>query len=436
MAGNAVNLEFAGDATKLAQAAKRAEQSVAQVGSSATDASDDLQRASRSADQAGQSYGDLGSATTGAIDAIDSLGGGLQALADIQDSARQKAQRLAQAANDVAQAQEDMAQATRDANQATIDGEQAALDAEQARLDQATALKDYNAAVREFGAGSAEARQAQIDLTQAGIDLKQAQEDSAQATRDASQANIDARQGQLDLNEAMHEANPPELQQWADQVNMATPLLSAMVGVVGLVTAAQWAWNAAQLASPTTWIILAIGALIAIIVLIATKTDWFQRAWRASWKWIKEAAANTWDFLKRIPDWIGSVFRKVASAIASPFQSAFNAVRWAWNNTVGRLSWTVPGWVPGIGGNSISAPRLHEGGRVPGMPGQEVLTLLQGGERVSSPAGNVGGSQGEWIHVDLGDLGAALLEPIARAVQRRGGTVQALGVKVVNGVVR
>ncbi len=54
--------------------------------------------------------------------------------------------------------------------------------------------------------------------------------------------------------------------------------------------AAQWLMNSALLANPITWIVIAIVALIAIIVLIATKTDWFSKAWRASWAWIKSAA--------------------------------------------------------------------------------------------------------------------------------------------------
>lgn len=438
MAGNAVTLTFAGDATKLAAAAKKAEQSVAGVGDSATEANADLERAAKGSADLSERMSRLGSITTGATDAVEGAAGAAQALADVQDSARATALRLARAANDVQQAMEDQQQAVRDANQALIDGDQAALDLEQAQLDAATAQREYNKAVREHGKNSAEARQAQIDLKQAGIDVKQAQEDSAQAIRDGAQASIDATDATLNLNQAQHEADPPDLQRWADQLNLVAPLLTAVVGVVALVTAAQWAWNAAQLASPTTWIIIGIVALIAVIVLIATKTDWFQRAWRASWGWIKNAASNTWEFLRKIPGWIGSAYAKVATTIAAPFRAAFNSIARAWNNTVGRLSWSVPGWVPGVGGNSISAPRLptfHQGGTVPGAPGQEVMAMLQAGEKVTSLAGSVGGGE-QWIRVDLGELGDALLQPIARAVGRRGGSVTALGVRVVGGAVR
>ncbi len=157
--------------------------------------------------------------------------------------------------------------------------------------------------------------------------------------------------------------------------------------------AAQWVMNASLWASPITWIVVAVIALVAVIVLIATKTDWFQRAWRASWSWIKDAAANTWEFLKKIPGWIGTAFAKVADIIATPYRTAFNLIARAWNATIGRLSWTVPGWIPGIGGNTISVPHLptfHAGGVVPGAPGQSVLAMLQAGETVSSAAGGGG----------------------------------------------
>lgn len=203
--------------------------------------------------------------------------------------------------------------------------------------------------------------------------------------------------------------------------------------------AAQWLMNTALLASPITWIIIAIVALIAIIVLIVTKTDWFSKAWRASWAWIKRAASETWDFLKKIPGWIGTAFSKIANFIMMPYKAAFNGIARAWNATVGRLSWSVPSWVPFIGGNNISVPNLptfHAGGRVPGVVGRSVMTMLQAGEQVGSVASGVGGGQGTWVRVDLGELGDALLPAISRAIGKKGGRVGALGIRVIKGSVR
>jgi hypothetical protein len=253
--------------------------------------------------------------------------------------------------------------------------------------------------------------------------------------------------------------------------NFLVPAFKSTVGWVK-------ALNFAFLTSPIFWIIAAVVILIAVIVLIATKTDWFQRLWKAAWGWIKDAAKNvwdwlkkvpgwigdafakvrgwitapfraawdwvkgasknTWDFIKKIPGWIGTAFSKIAGFISAPFRNAFNLVATAWNNTVGRLSFTFPSWIPGIGGNSISVPNLphfHAGGIVPGVAGTPTVALLQAGERVGSVASSGSGGE-QWIRVDLGDLGDALLQPIAKAVSRRGGQVTHLGVRVVNGQVR
>jgi hypothetical protein len=47
---------------------------------------------------------------------------------------------------------------------------------------------------------------------------------------------------------------------------------------------------------------------------------------------------------------INEAFGGIFSIMTWPFRTAFNFIADAWNNTIGRLSWSVPGWVPGIGG--------------------------------------------------------------------------------------
>lgn len=426
MPGNKVVLEFAGDATKLAKEEQKATKYVNNFGDAAKSTGKDLQSAGKDSDNYLTKMAKLGSAVSGMSDAIDNAGSTIQSFADVESAAKNKIQAHERALQDVKQAQEDYSQALRDGHQAAIDSLQAEVDLKQAKLDQSNALKQANADIKEYGKNSAQAAQDQIDLKQAGVDVKQAQEDQAQTTRDSSQATIDAKNAQLDLNDAQSEAHPTDLQKYADQLQTYTPLLSGLIGVMGLVTAAQWAWDAAQAASPTTWIILGIVALIAVIVLIATKTDWFQKAWKASWGWIKDAASNTWDFIKKIPGWIGSAFSSVAHAIMSPFRAAFNFVADAWNNTVGRLHWSVPGWIPGIGGNNISVPHIpkyHTGiDSVPGAPGSEMLAVLQAGERVT-PAGS---SNGFLIEIKSGgtQMDDLLVEVLSRAIRGRGGNVQ------------
>jgi hypothetical protein len=50
----------------------------------------------------------------------------------------------------------------------------------------------------------------------------------------------------------------------------------------------------------------------------------------------------------------------VANVITTPFKAAFNAIAKLWNNTIGSLSFTVPSWVPGIGGKGFNVPDIPE----------------------------------------------------------------------------
>lgn len=201
---------------------------------------------------------------------------------------------------------------------------------------------------------------------------------------------------------------------------------------------AQWLLNAALTANPIGLVVVAIGALVAVVVLIATKTTWFQDLWRAVWGKIGDPVKAGWAAVKRVTgsviDWItglprkiGNAFSRIGDLISAPFRAGFNAVSRAWNSTVGRLSWSVPGWVPGIGGRGVSAPRLptfHTGGRVPGSPGQQVPIMALAGERVLPPGRSGGGAVTIRIESSGLPFDDLLVEVLRRAITVRGGIVQ------------
>lgn len=342
-------------------------------------------------------------------DGLDGVSAAATGVSDIMSHSARKAEDLArakidveQAAQDATQAIEDMAQANRDAAQAGIDAEQADQDAEQAILDKAVAQKAYNEAVAEFGAKSPEARQAMLDLNQADIDHKQALEDASQAQRDASQAVIDGKQALIDQKSATNDLTTAQrelesqssiLTKVADWTSMLGGVLSGLVGIVGAVTAVQWLWNIAMTANPIGIVIVAIGALIAVIVLIATKTDWFQRLWRNIWSKISGPVTNAWSnirsttvkviaiivtVIQKIPNMVKKAFSSLARIITGPFRSAFGAIKALWNSTIGGFSFSIPSWVPGIGGASFSIPSMAVGGDVL----RSGLAMIHAGERI------------------------------------------------------
>ncbi len=79
-------------------------------------------------------------------------------------------------------------------------------------------------------------------------------------------------------------------------------------------------------------------------------------------------ATDAWNGLIRLIQgaWnaINNALSGVANVIKYPFEQAINGIKSLWNNTIGRFSFTVPSWVPGIGGKGWTAPRMAKGGIV------------------------------------------------------------------------
>lgn len=194
----------------------------------------------------------------------------------------------------------------------------------------------------------------------------------------------------------------------------------------GIAAAAQWKLNFAFLASPITWIILGIMLLIGAIVLIATKTTWFQTVWEAVWGFMKRvgewfagpfvnffvaaynkivagltaakngvmqrvnavraiftglynhakgkftqlvtAAAAIVTYFNKMPGKIGGALRGMFNGLWGGFKSVVNKIIAGWNN----LSFGIPGFsfagisVPGFNVGTPNIPYLAEGGIVTG----------------------------------------------------------------------
>lgn len=128
-------------------------------------------------------------------------------------------------------------------------------------------------------------------------------------------------------------------------------------------------------------------------------------------------------FFKAIPGAITGFFRGVGSAVSAPFVAAFQGIKNAWNNTVGGKGFTVPGWVPGVGGNDFHIPYFHTGGIVSGAMGSETLAVLKAGERVTAGA-NSGGGGTVVFKSDGSRVGKLLVQILREAIRIEGGDVQ------------
>ena len=75
----------------------------------------------------------------------------------------------------------------------------------------------------------------------------------------------------------------------------------AVAAASRIATAAQWLWNVALDANPIGLVVLAIGALVAAIVLVATHTKQIGQAFSAAWTWMKNVALTG---IKAITGWL------------------------------------------------------------------------------------------------------------------------------------
>lgn len=94
-----------------------------------------------------------------------------------------------------------------------------------------------------------------------------------------------------------------------------------------LMTATTWAMNTALLANPITWIVLAIVALIVIIVLLATKTRFFQTVWAGVWGFMK--AVGAW-FAGPFANFFVSMWNKITASLTrarGQFMTGINAIK-------------------------------------------------------------------------------------------------------------
>lgn len=125
----------------------------------------------------------------------------------------------------------------------------------------------------------------------------------------------------------------------------------------------------------------------------------------AVWNVVSWISDTVWGLISGL--W--NAFSQVYDIITSPFRSAFNAIRRLWNSTIGGMGFTIPDWIPGVGGGSFRIPYMASGGTIAaagtvlvGEQGPELLDLPRGA-RVT-PLSESTGSGGVTYSVMVGDV--------------------------------
>ena len=142
------------------------------------------------------------------------------------------------------------------------------------------------------------------------------------------------------------------------------------------------------------FLVKAIGTLSGAIQKVIYVIGGIIEAFKAVWYFVKgifqlltgntEGAA---DSMKKSFSAAFSAIKNVIKSIVSPFVGVLNAISDAWNNSVGKLSWTIPDWVPKFGGKTFNIPNLPrinlanfaEGGTVFPQTGGVIARVAEAG---------------------------------------------------------
>lgn len=136
----------------------------------------------------------------------------------------------------------------------------------------------------------------------------------------------------------------------ASSISKITTLVTAMrsstllaAAAAKIQAAAQWLVNTSIMGCPIIWIIAAIAALIAIVVLLVKNWDKVKAAGEKCWNAIKNACSKAWEGVKsawgNVKQWFGekidgikAKFAQVKDAIVKPFKTAIDKVKGFFSN--------------------------------------------------------------------------------------------------------
>jgi hypothetical protein len=147
----------------------------------------------------------------------------------------------------------------------------------------------------------------------------------------------------------------PYLQKFASWAQDNPQTFMIIAGALAAIAASIVAINIAMALNPIGLIVIGIGALIAGLAIAYTKFEGFRKV-----------VDNVFGAIKW---YVHNVTIPAVNLLVDVFKKVFNGIAMVWNNTIGKFSFTVPSWVPAIGGKGFSMPdipMLANGGIVTG----------------------------------------------------------------------
>lgn len=189
----------------------------------------------------------------------------------------------------------------------------------------------------------------------------------------------------------------PYLNQFATWAQNNPGVFLAIAGTIAGIATAILAVNFAMSLNPFSLIAAGVALMVAGLIVAYKRFEGFREIVDGVFSGIR------W--------WINNVTIPAFQGLLAVFKTIFNGIASIWNNTVGRLSFKIPGWVPGIGGAGFDVPdipMLAQGGIV----NSPTLAMIgEAGPEAVIPLdrmGQFGGGGGVTINVTSADPNAVV----------------------------
>lgn len=117
-----------------------------------------------------------------------------------------------------------------------------------------------------------------------------------------------------------------------DTISLLGSILLAIAAAIAVTSTVMGILNAVMLASPVTWIVLGIAALVAAFVLLWNKCDAFREFWQNLWAGIKEVFAKLAEDLKPLWEAITGAFKEAWELIKAVWDKVKPFFETIWNN--------------------------------------------------------------------------------------------------------
>lgn len=187
---------------------------------------------------------------------------------------------------------------------------------------------------------------------------------------------------------------------------------------------ALWSFLAKYVAPVFLWLVDMLSKVLPVAIKVVA----------TALRWIIDGFRNVVNFFRTMIKGFTQGGSAIYDSLVGPFHKAFNFIAKLWNNTVGKISFKAPSWVPGIGGKGFSMPKipmLADGGIV----NKATLAMIgEAGPEAVVPL-NRGFGMGMTVVVHVAgsviaekDLAVKVRNELAQLMRRNGAPLAAIGV--------